>query len=94
MSKLKKLIWKGYISCDGCKLCDILEKAELSVLFTQSCPTLSDPMDCSMPDFPVHHQLPEPAQTHVHSHPTISSSVIPFSSEPHEQYEKAELRRQ
>ena len=32
----------------------------------QSCPTLYDPMYCSMPDFPVHHQLPELAQTHVH----------------------------
>ena len=28
--------------------------------------TLSDPMDCSMPGFPVHHQLPELAQVHVH----------------------------
>ena len=27
---------------------------------------LCDPMDCSMQGFPVHHQLPEPAQTHVH----------------------------
>ena len=26
---------------------------------TQSCLTLCDPMDCSMPGFPVHHQLPE-----------------------------------
>ena len=34
---------------------------------TQSCLTLCDPMDCSMPGFPVHHQLPELAQTHVHS---------------------------
>ena len=33
---------------------------------TQSCSTLCDPMDCSMPDFPVHHQLLEPTQTHVH----------------------------
>ena len=33
---------------------------------TQSCLTLYDPMDCSMPGFPVHHQLPEVAQTHVH----------------------------
>ena len=32
----------------------------------QSCPTLCDPMDCSTPGFPVHHQLPELAQTHVH----------------------------
>ena len=29
---------------------------------TQSCPTLGDPMDCSTPGFPVHHQLLEPAQ--------------------------------
>ena len=33
---------------------------------TQLCPTLCDPMDCSMAGFPVHHQLPELAQTHVH----------------------------
>ena len=32
----------------------------------QSCPTLCDPMDCSTPGLPVHHQLPEPAETHVH----------------------------
>ena len=49
----------------------------------QSCPTLCDPMDCSMPDLPVHHQLPEFTQTHVHwVGDTIepSSSVVPFSS--------------
>ena len=42
---------------------------ELSVQFSpvpQSCPTLCDPMDCSTPGFPVHHRLPELAQTHVH----------------------------
>ena len=33
---------------------------------TQSCPTLCDPMNLSMPGLPVHHQLPEFAQTHVH----------------------------
>ena len=32
----------------------------------QSCPTLCNPMDCNMPGFPVHHQLPDLAQTHVH----------------------------
>ena len=32
---------------------------------TQLCPTLHNPMDCSTPGFPVHHQ-PEPTQTHVH----------------------------
>ena len=33
---------------------------------TQPCPTLCDPMDCSTPGLPVHHQLPELAQTPVH----------------------------
>ena len=33
---------------------------------TQSCPTLCNPMDCNKPGFPVHHQLPEFAQTHIH----------------------------
>ena len=33
---------------------------------TQSCLTLCDLMDCSTPGFPVHHQLPELAQTHEH----------------------------
>jgi len=50
---------------------------------TQSCPTICDPMDCSMPGFPVCHQLPEFAQTRPLSpwcHPTISSSAVPFSS--------------
>ena len=49
----------------------------------QLCPTLWDPMDCSTPDFP---QSPAPgaySDSHPSSqwcHPTISSSVIPFSS--------------
>ena len=49
---------------------------------TQSCPTLGDPMNCSRPGLPVHHQLPESTQTHVHrvsdaiqpSHPLSSPS--------------------
>ena len=35
------------------------------ILVAQLCPTLCDPMNCSTPGFPVHHQLPELAQTHV-----------------------------
>ena len=35
-------------------------------LVAQTCLTLCDPMNCSMPGFPVHHQLPELAQTHIH----------------------------
>ena len=48
----------------------------------QSCPTLCDPMGCSTPGLPVHHQLLEFTQTHVHwigdaiqpSHPLLSPS--------------------
>ena len=32
----------------------------------QSCPTLCDPMNCKMPGLPVHHQLSEFTQTHIH----------------------------
>ena len=53
-----------------------------------SCPTLCDPMNCSMPGLPVHHQLPELTQTHVHhisdaiqpSHPLSSPSPPAFPS--------------
>ena len=54
---------------------------------TQSCQTLCNPMDCSMPGFSVHHQLPELAQIHVHwvgddiqpSHPLPSPSPPVFN---------------
>ena len=53
----------------GCESWTI-KKAQLSSVqissITQSCLTLCDPMDCSMPGLPVHHQLPEFTQTHVH----------------------------
>ena len=48
-----------------------------------SWPTLCDPMGCSMPGLPVHHQLLEFTQTRPLSqwcHPTIPSSVVPFFS--------------
>ena len=53
----------------------------------QSCLTLCNPMDCSTPGFPVHHQLPELTQTHVHqvgnavqpSHPLSSPSLPAFN---------------
>ena len=40
----------------------------------QSCPTLCDPMNRSMPSLPVHHQLPEFTQTHVHR---VSDAIQP-----------------
>ena len=53
---------------------------------------LCDPMDCSTPDFPVHHQLPNLAQTHVHqvsdaiepSHPLLSPSPPAFNLSQHQ----------
>ena len=59
---------------------------------TQSCPTFCDPMDCSMTGFPVHHHLPELAQTHVHwvgdaiqpSHPLLSPSPPTFNFSQHQ----------
>ena len=58
----------------------------------QLCPTLYDPMDCSTPDLPVHHQLPEFTQTHVHwvsdaiqpSHPLLSPSPPAFNLPQHQ----------
>ena len=44
---------------------------------TQSCPTLCDPMNHSMPGLPVHHQLPEFTQTHVH---WVSDAIQPSHS--------------
>ena len=44
----------------------------------QSCPTLCDPMDCSMPDFPAHHQLPETTQN-LGSFPNFSFYCFPLS---------------
>ena len=57
-----------------------------------SCPTLCDPMDCSTPDIPVHHQLPEFTQTHVHwvgdaiqpSHSLSSPSPPTFNLSQHQ----------
>ena len=43
-------------------------------LAAQSCPTLSKPMGCSTPGFPVRHHLPEFAQTHVHR---VSDAIQP-----------------
>ena len=43
---------------------------------TQSSPTLCDTMDCSMPGLPVHQQLPEFTQTHLHESVMPSSYLI------------------
>ena len=59
---------------------------------TQLCPTLCNPMDCSTPGLPVHHQLPKFTQTHVHwisdaiqpSHPLSSPSPPTFNLSQHQ----------
>ena len=51
----------------GCTVLDV--EIQCSVQFSsvaQLCLALCDPMDCSTPGFPVYHQVPELAQTHVH----------------------------
>ena len=63
---------------DTCSLEEKLWQTSVSQAVSsvaQSCLTLCDPMDCSTPGFPVHHQFPEPSQTHVH---WVSDAIQPF----------------
>ena len=61
---------------------------------SQSCPTLCDPMNYSIPGLPVHHQLPGLAQTYVHrvsdgiqpSHPLSSPSSPAFNLHQHQDH--------
>ena len=65
---------------------------DLPLPVLQLCPTLFDPMDCSMPGLPVHHQLPKFAQVHVHcigdaiqsSHPLMPSSPSALNLSQHQ----------
>ena len=72
---------------------DLIRVRLCSVQF--SCSVMSDfcdPVDCSMPGFPVHHQLPELTQTHVHRvgdniqpcHPLSSPSLPAFNLQTHQ----------
>ena len=77
------------------KACYVLCYRLLLIQFSsvaQSCPTLRDPMSCSTPGLPVHHQLPEFTQTHVHRfgdaiqspHPLLSPSPPAFNLSQHQ----------
>ena len=65
----------------------------------QSCPTLCDPMDCSMPGLPVHHQLLEFTHIHVHrlsdaiqpSHPLSSPSPPAPNPSQHQSFPMSQL---
>ena len=67
--------------------------------FTQSCPTLCDPMNCSTPGLPVHHHLPEFTQTHIHqvrdaiqpSHPRSSPSPLAPNPSQHQSFPMSQL---
>ena len=101
--KLHVILWYFvYNKCSYINLCSICpshtqqttsKQLTASVQFSsvaQSCPTLRDPMNRSTPGLPVHHQLPEFTQTHVHrvsdaiqpSHPLSSPSPPNLQSLP------------
>ena len=86
---LKLNLWMGRL------LFNTWHFRETSVQFSsvaQLCPTLCDPVNCSTPGLPVHHQLPEFTQTHVHlvndaiqpSHPLSSPSPLAFNLSQHQ----------
>ena len=71
---------------NGSKMADESTSLDIDAQFSsvaQLCPTLCNPTDCSMPGLPVHYQLPEFIQTHVHwvgdaiqpSHPRYNTSA-------------------
>ena len=47
----------------------------------QSCPTLCNPMNCSTPGLPVHHQLPAFTQTHIHLVKAVVFPVVMYGCE-------------
>ena len=95
-SKMPKSVNKSnkrYASPLCRKLCII--KKICSVQFhtvTKSCPALCNPMDHSTPGLPVHHQLPQFTQTHIHRvgdaiqppHPLLSPSPLAFNLSHHQ----------
>ena len=70
-------LWYQALGLPGIDLgvwCEVKGSQFSSVIL--SCPTPSDPIYCSMPCFPVHHQLPDIAQTDVHWDSDPSSHLI------------------
>ena len=87
--KKKRIDWRISKSCGTNSKRETYVMVEYSIQFgsvPQSCLTLCDLMDHSMPGLPVHHQLPEFTQTHLHwvsdaiqpSHPLSSPSPPAF----------------
>ena len=102
LSELRELVmdreaWRAAIHGITKSRTRLSDWTELKLIFSisccycsvaQSCPTVWDSMDCSMPGFHVLHHLPEPAQTHVHwvgdaiqrSQPLSSPSCVEYTS--------------
>ena len=66
--------YADFFSCSNCMVSIVLSSVQFSSV-VQSCPTLCNPMECNTPGLPVHHQLPEFTQTHVH---WVSDAIQPF----------------
>ena len=66
MGTLKTAVGYGHEASDSLKDQEVGPPSVQFSSVTQLCPALCDSMDCSMPGLPVHHQLPEFTQTHVH----------------------------
>ena len=94
-SNLYCVVYKAFSVLIACGYKTIIQRSYICVYFVfqtspqfssvaQSCPTLCEPMNRSTPGLPVHHQLPEFIQTHVHqvsdaiqpSHPLSSPSPL------------------
>ena len=99
MLKVVMGVWVGKHNIFKVKACEmklqVLEGRCSVVQFSsvvQSCLTLCDPMDCSMPALPVHHKLPELTYTYAHhiidaihpSHPLSSPSPPAFNLSQHQ----------
>ena len=75
-----------------CRMLSKLIRSDQIRLVAQSCPTLCNPMNHSTPGLPIHHQLPEFTQTHVHrvsdaiqpSHPLSSPSPSALNPSQHQ----------
>ena len=88
---MKSTLVSDYSSCPKLQVAkDIIRYSDFKFSSVQSLSSVRlfvTPMDCSTPGFPVHHQLPELAQTHTHgvsdaiqpSHPLSSPSPPAFS---------------
>ena len=88
---IHSILFYSIIKCPGWRVNYITKLSIQLSSVAQLCLTLCKPMDCSTPGFPVHHQLLELTQIHVHgvsdaiqsSHPLSSPSTLAFNLSQH-----------